>query len=112
MELTVNAVNDVVVATPSDELDMLGHQKLSEEIDKLIHAGKKKIVVDLSGVSYINVASCNALALLTEKAAKAGGRLVLAGASGGARTVLDASGVTKRVTLHAALAAAIAAVGP
>jgi len=111
MQLELSELNDAIVAKVSDDLDLLGYQKLVEEVDALLQSGKKKIIIDLSAASYVNVTTANALVTLTEKVKKADGALALAKAQSGPLIVMKHAGAAGSLSLHETVDEAAAAVG-
>ena len=68
MPVETTEVGDVVVARPGDDLDMLGYQEFAQSIERLLHEGQYKIVVDLGRVTYVNSFAVRILTRLHERA--------------------------------------------
>jgi anti-sigma B factor antagonist len=93
-------MDGTAVATPTDDLDLLGYQELERHVDSILHNGKTRIVLDLSAVTYINSVSVNTLIGLREKVRKAGGHFALACVRSGARMALEAGGAMSTLAVH------------
>ena len=111
MQLELSELNDAIVAKVSDDLDLLGYQKLVEEVDEILRSGKKKIIIDLSGVTYVNVTTVGSLVSLTEKVRKSDGALALAQAQSGPLIVMKSAGALDSLSMHDTVDAAAIAVG-
>src|SRR5258708_6352448 len=55
---------------------------LENTLTALLATGSKKIIIDLSGVKYVDSSGVGSIALTASKATQSGGRLVAAGAKG------------------------------
>ncbi len=111
MPAEVQEVGDVAVVRPEDDLALLGYQQFEASIDKLLHEGQRKIVIDLGRASYVNSFTIRVLMTIMQKAKKSGGAIVLANVGGGARVSLDAGGVLKVVQVFKSVDEAVSALG-
>ncbi len=100
MDIEVLELDGGAVVSPGDELDLLGYQPFAEKLVQLLEKGNKRIIIDLGRVTYVNSSAVRALLALSEKAGLAGGAILLAGVSGGARASLDAGGVLKAIPVY------------
>ena len=75
--------------------------EFSTVVTQLIAAGEKKIIVDLSTVSYVDSATIGCLMDLYRQAAAAGGALKLAGVQKRVETMLTMTGAQNFIEIHA-----------
>ena len=75
--------------------------EFSTVVTELIAAGEKKIIVDLSTVSYVDSATIGCLMDLYRQAAAAGGALKLAGVQKRVETMLTMTGAQNFLEIHA-----------
>lgn len=101
MQLTIEALGDVgVVRVQEAKLTYPILAGFFSEVRQLIDAGSRKILIDLSAVSYIDSASIGCLMdvhrLLQEKS----GALKLSGLQPRVETMLSMTGVHKIIPIH------------
>ncbi len=84
--LSVNSklVNDAVVITPTGDIDLSGSPLLRQELKK---ATGKKIVVDLSGVPYMDSSGLATLVEAMQSSRRGSGQLVLCNLSDRVRSI-------------------------
>jgi anti-sigma B factor antagonist len=63
-------------------------QKIDQQVNELIQAGETKIILDLSGVDYIDSTGVGLITLCAGKTGAAGGKLCVAGAKGLPQNIL------------------------
>lgn len=63
-------------------------QRLEWKLNELIDTKQRKIILDLSGIKYVDSGGVGIIAVAGGKMKKEGGRLVLAGATGTVQEVL------------------------
>jgi len=79
---TVKADKEISIVTLSGNLiDKTQTTELLNEIDTQIEEGKKKFLLDLGELKYMNSSGLNALIVVLTKARKAGGEAVIANLS-------------------------------
>lgn len=66
----------------------------------LIEGGERKLIIDLSGVSYVDSASIGCLMDMYRQAAAAGGTLKLAGVQKRVETMLTMTGAQNFIDVH------------
>lgn len=69
-------------------------------VTALIEGGERKVIVDLSGVSYVDSASIGCLMELYRQASAAGGTLKLAGVQKRVETMLTMTGAQNFIEVH------------
>lgn len=77
----------------------------------LIGQGEKRILIDLSGVGYVDSATIGCLMDLYRQASAAGGALKLAGVQKRVETMLTMTGAHNFLQVYADLASALASFG-
>jgi anti-sigma B factor antagonist len=92
-------------------LDALTALELKEAIRELVDAGQVELVVDLSGVPFIDSSGLAALVSGLKATRQAGGALRLAGLNEQARTVLRLTRLDRVFALYADRAAAVGTLG-
>jgi anti-sigma B factor antagonist len=100
-----------VVLALEGRLDALTALELKEEIRRLVEAGQAQLIVDLSGVPFIDSSGLAALVSGLKATRQAGGALKLAGLNEQARTVLRLTRLDRVFALYVDRAAAVAALG-
>ena len=78
MEITQRVKGDVRVIVPNGRIDTTGASQLDETLLAAVTGGSYKIVVDMSGVDYINSSGLRALAAVLVKCRDEGGDMKLA----------------------------------
>jgi anti-sigma B factor antagonist len=74
--------------------------EFSTVVTQLLAAGEKKVVVDLSEVSYVDSATIGCLMDLYRQASAAGGALKLAGVQKRVETMLTMTGAQNFIEVH------------
>jgi anti-anti-sigma factor len=101
MELTRQTIDGVVVIKAAGDLTAATSGPLEEMVRTEIGGGARRIVVDLSAVRYVASAGLRVF-LIAAKTIGADGRFLLAGANGSVRQVLDMTGLSGIIGVHAA----------
>lgn len=112
MNITTDRINDIVVVRVGE--GRLMYPLLSEfssEVTGRIAQGERKLVIDLSAVTYIDSASIGCLMDLYRQMTAAGGALRLAGVQKRVETMLSMTGAHNFLEIHADQASAITSFG-
>ena len=112
MNLTITRTGDVTLVRVGEA--RLMYPLLSDfagSVTSLLAAGDKKVVVDLSGVNYIDSASIGCLMDLYRQASAAGGKLKLAGVQKRVETMLTMTGAQNFLEIHPDEASAVRSFG-
>ena len=111
MEIAHERDGEVVVVRLSGRLDSSTARPAEDGIAAAT-AGidTPRIVIDLSGLSYISSAGLRVLLVTNKKVKQAGGRMALCGAAAAVREVFSISGFDTILSLQPGRSAAIAAV--
>lgn len=92
MKVTVTADGETRIVRIEGRLDGLTSPQLEQEILKLDEDGHHRLALELEALEYISSAGLRVLLLAVKKARAAGGRVVLYGAGGMIREILEVSG--------------------
>jgi anti-sigma B factor antagonist len=76
-EVLVEPAREVVWVTPRGELDLATGPELREQVSELLEVGFERLVIDLRGLSFIDVAGLRLLLGLALRARSEGWRLSL-----------------------------------
>ena len=101
MNLTTEHTNGVAIVRVGES--RLMYPLLSEfanVVTELIASGERKVLVDLSGVGYVDSATIGCLMDLYRQAAAAGGVLKLAGVQKRVETMLTMTGAQNFIEVH------------
>jgi anti-sigma B factor antagonist len=83
-------------------------KQLEWAVDTLVGEGRKKVIIDLTGVTHIDSTGIGILMMSAGQVKKAGGELRAAGATGHVEQVLKMTNVDQIVGLHPTAGAAAA----
>jgi len=96
---------DIVVISLGGELDLSTVARLAEVVEDLI--ARKDVIVDLSGLQYIDSTAIAALAQLHNRAVRLGRRLILAQPSLFVQRILDLTSLRHAVIVYPEVAVAL-----
>lgn len=100
MEFTVQqnrAGNGALVLTLGGGITIGRCEALEEQVVSLIAAGEKRVVLDVTGITFLDSAGIGTLVACFTKLKKAGGDMRVAGAAGKVESVLKMTQVDKVV---------------
>jgi len=109
MELTENDQGRYVVLAPAGRLNLVSAPTLQTRIGELVAGGQARVVVDLSGVEFIDSSGLGALIGGLKVARQAGGDLRVAGAGTQITAVLQLTNLNRRLAPAATAEEAAAA---
>lgn len=89
MKIERIARGSVTVLRPEDRLDLLGYLDLEESLRECLAAGRVRLVVDLSRVTFLSSTAIAVLARYWGEASELGGALALACPTREARSSLE-----------------------
>lgn len=111
MQLQIEDIGGgVTKASLNGRLDIAGAQQIDLAFNVMV-GSKRAIVVDLSKVDFIASMGLRTLIMGAKTVASKGGKMVLLAPSADVEKVLEDSGTTTILKIHADLADAVAAVG-
>ena len=70
LTITTSEVDDAVLLSLDGEIDLSSAHLLVDSIDLAIEAGARRIVLDFSGVTFVNSTGLGAMVAATKKAVK------------------------------------------
>jgi anti-sigma B factor antagonist len=111
MEITVRDEGHATLVRMSGELDAVTSPRLSEELDRLLTDGRRRLVLDLEEVTLIDSSGLSALVRLLKQVRGQGGRLGLAALQPSVRRVFDLTRLALSFDLYDDVAAALRAAG-
>ena len=101
MNLTSEHSNDVAIVRVKESRMMYPTlSEFSEAVTRLVSDGRRKILVDLSTVNYIDSATIGCFMDLYRQIASAGGVLKLGGVQPRVRTMLTMTGAQNFIDVH------------
>lgn len=98
---TIDLPGDIVQLKLDGRLDLEGTQAINDQFWYAATARAKKIIVDLSAVTFLASIGIRLLLTSARAQAKRGGRLILAAPQPSVRTVIEAAGIDQLVALTA-----------
>jgi anti-sigma B factor antagonist len=98
--------NGCTVVEVEGEVDLATAPTLQDALVEAIAAEPTEVVVDLSGVTFMDSTGLAALVRAHQRAAERGGSMRLVGASKGVRRILDLTGLDRVLEIHDTLDAA------
>ena len=98
---------DVFILGPSGRIDTENSKVLLEKITQIIDEGVHNLLLDLSAVTYINSLGLRTLITAAKRLANAGGKLAMAEVDVQVRKILEISGLTSVLGVHATKAEAL-----
>jgi anti-anti-sigma factor len=107
MTLSEDKNGKVFVLGLTGDLDMEGTKVFVERVTEILDGGERYILLDFTGVAYINSSGVHALVLVAKRLASSGGKLILAGVSDHIQKVLKISGLASFFTLQPTKAEAL-----
>jgi anti-sigma B factor antagonist len=108
IEVTVERRGAVTVATIVGQVDGMTAETLLSQLQARVGEGDVQLVADLSGVGYTSSAGLRTLLAVVRDARRRGGDLRLAAVQAPVRKVLELSGFTSILKLHADVESAVA----
>jgi anti-sigma B factor antagonist len=98
---------DIVVLEIKGRITLGGESKQLEwAVETLVGEGRKKVILDLSGVTNVDSTGIGIIVMSAGKLKKAGGELRVAGATAHVEEVLKMTNIDQIVVLHSTTAAA------
>ncbi len=95
MELAQRRENGVDIFSITGRVDLAGVAEFQNSVAQAISGGARKLVMDLSGTTYISSSGLGVFALALKQLQPLGGEVVLAGANSHVRHILQIVGFQK-----------------
>jgi len=100
LELTVSEHEGETVVRAAGELDVNTAPELREQLTRLIGEDSRRIVVDLSEVSFVDSTALSVLVSALKRLRQADGDLELAAPNPSVRRVFEITGLTRLFTIR------------
>ncbi|MEK9521034.1 STAS domain-containing protein [Streptomyces sp. NPDC087908] len=110
VDVTIRDAGTAVLSL-GGELDMETAPLLEGSLGDQLRDGRAHIVLDLTGLDFMDSSGLNVLIRAVHKARGAGGDVYLAAPTSAVRRILEITGVTTTIPPHVGVAEALAAVG-
>lgn len=95
LNLEHSRTDDTARVAASGELDIYSAPELSDVIDGYIDAGVKEVVLDLSGIEFLDSTGLSAFLAAHQRLESEGGKLVLEGPGAVITRMFDLTGLTE-----------------
>jgi anti-anti-sigma factor len=105
LEVHVQPAREAIWVQPVGELDLAAVAGLRKHVDELIAVGFEHVVIDLRGLSFMDVAGLRLLLSLATEAQRAGWRLSLIQGCSAVRRVFALTDMLERLPFVSAAAA-------
>ena len=92
------------------ELDMATAPQLRDDLQRLVDAGDRQVVVDMAGVGFMDSSALGTLVVMFQSLREVGGRLCLAAVQPAVHSVLRITSVDRVIDVYDDVPAAEAAV--
>ena len=109
MEIDEEAIGDVRVVTARGRLDGSASGPFGERVQKLITSSNPRLIIDLAGVDFVTSAGLRVFLTLMKKVKSQQGKFALCSVQAPVREVLDMTGFTAMMDIHAERRAALLA---
>lgn len=108
VQVSTRDVGARTVVHVEGEIDVSSADRLRETVGVLVSEGRTDLVVDLSGVRFMDSTGLGLLVGVLKRVRTAGGRLVLVVATDKLRKVFELTGLTQVFTIHGTVDEALA----
>ena len=109
MEINTRQVKDVVVADLIGRLDSRTCGPASTELNRIVQAGDRKVLLNLAGIEYMSSAGLRAIHVAAKLLKSHGGALKICQAQPMVKEVLDVTGIGHLLDHHTTEADALEA---
>ncbi len=100
MEIEVTQTGGVTLVVPKGDLDMGTADQMKRTLTELIEKGQSKLVMDLTGVAYVDSSGLGALVAAMKQARAVGGNLKLCGLQEDVRSIFEMTRLIKVMAVH------------
>jgi len=107
MEIKESKTGEFWVIDLIGQIKSSDHAELQKKLLGMIEQGEKRIVVNCSGLTYINSSGLRILLIVLRKITAAGGELRIAGLRDSIREIMVISGFTSIFSIYATLDEAV-----
>ena len=100
MDIEVTQTGGVTLVVPKGDLDMGTADQMKRTLSDLIEKGQSKLVMDLTGVAYVDSSGLGALVAAMKQARAVGGNLKLCGLQEDVRSIFEMTRLIKVMAVH------------
>jgi anti-sigma B factor antagonist len=100
MDIEVTQTGGVTLVVPKGDLDMGTADQMKRTLTELIEKGQSKLVMDLTGVAYVDSSGLGALVAAMKQARAVGGNLKLCGLQEDVRSIFEMTRLIKVMAVH------------
>jgi anti-sigma B factor antagonist len=111
-DIAISERDGWAVLAVTGELDVATAPKLRQEAVRMSAAGQHRVVLDLSGVGFLDSTGLGVIVGILKRSRTNGGELLLAGAEPQVRKVFEITRMNDILPLHDSVDDAIASAGP
>jgi anti-sigma B factor antagonist len=108
MDIEVTESSGVTVVAPRGDIDMATVDEVKRTLAGLMSRGQPRLLIDLSGVGYIDSSGMGALVSAMKQARAAGGDLKLCGLQDEVRSIFEVTRLIRAMSIHPTRQEAIA----
>jgi anti-anti-sigma factor len=109
MDIEVTDSDGITLVAPRGDLDMAAADQMKRTLIKLVDDGKRKVLVDLAQVGYVDSSGMGALVASLKHARTVGGELRLCALQDDVRAIFEMTRLNKAVTIHPSRSEALGA---
>ncbi len=111
MEISVDRVNDVLIAKIEGRIDGANARDCEDALNKAIETNDNKVLIDFGALSYISSAGLRVILLVARQLQKRNAAFALCSLSDLIREVFEISGFDKIISIHDTQAEAVEKIG-
>ncbi len=100
MDIEVTQTGGVTLVVPTGDLDMGTADQMKRTLSDLVEKGQSKLVMDLTGVAYVDSSGLGALVAAMKQARAVGGNLKLCGLQEDVRSIFEMTRLIKVMAVH------------
>lgn len=100
MEIVETKQGDVVVLALTGRLDTLTSKALDERCSTLLETGERRLVLDASGLEYVNSSGLRALLLLARRLKDVAGVMAVSGLNVRNQNIFDMTGFSNILSIY------------
>jgi anti-sigma B factor antagonist len=108
LDVRCSMVGAVAVVAVAGEVDMSTGSRLREAVADQLAAGHRRLLLDLTGVTFLDSTALGILVGTRKKAAESGGEMRVACADPRMLRLLTVTGLTRTIGVHATVEDAVA----
>ena len=103
IDYSISRINDCIVISLHDSIDIVNANSFSQSIEKIINEGSRKIVLDFQDVAFISTTGIGAILKYKDKLEEKKGFIALVGVNEEIRNKLGILGIRNMVKIYDSL---------